>query len=164
MKAIQRTPKSTVVLKVMFFALILFSTFLQSTSTAQEKTVDPKSIYARLGGQEAIDAAIDIFYKKVLADDRVNHFFEDINMKAQIRKQKEFLGAAFGGPIPWEGKDMRSAHKGLDITEEHFGAIAEHLQASLKELKVDEGLIKEIMAVAASTHDDVLNKPKKKAE
>ncbi len=127
---------------------------------AQEKLVDPKSIYARLGGQASIDAAVDIFYKKVLADERVNYLFEGVSMSAQIRKQKEFLGAAFGGPVAWKGKNMRDAHKNLALTEEHFGAIVGHLASTLKDLKVDEGLTAEIMALVGSTKDDVLNKPK----
>ena len=126
----------------------------------EDKKVDPESIYARIGGQAAIDAAVDIFYTKVLADDSVNFFFEDINMKAQIRKQKEFLGAVFGGPKPWQGKNMRKAHENLDLSEEHFGAIAGHLNATLKELKVDEKLIAEIMTLVGTTKDDVLNRKK----
>lgn len=119
------------------------------------------SIYHRLGGKKAISAAVDAFYKRVLADKKVNHFFEDVNMKRQHNKQKAFLSAALGGPTPWKGKDMRKAHKHLDLTEADFNAIAGHLQAPLEELKVDKKLIGEVMAVAASTKDDVLNRPKK---
>lgn len=129
-------------------------------SAEEEKKVDPESIFARVGGQAAIDATVDLFYTKVLADDRVNYLFEDVDMTAQIRKQKEFIGAALGGPVAWEGRDMRRAHRDLALTEVHFGAIAEHLGASLQELKVDDKLIGEIMTVVASTKDDVLNKPK----
>ena len=46
------------------------------------------SVYERLGGQPAIDAAVELFYKKVLADKKVNHFFEDVNMNRQKNKQK----------------------------------------------------------------------------
>ena len=134
-----------------------------SLSAEEAKKADPDSIFVRVGGQAAIDATVDLFYTKVLADDRVNYLFEDINMNAQIRKQKEFIGAALGGPVAWEGRDMRRAHRDLDLTEEHFGAIAEHLAASLKELKVDDKLIGEIMTVVASTKDAVLNKPEAKA-
>lgn len=141
-------------------ALFVGSFACLQADEAKEKKVDPNSIYARLGGQPAIDAAVDIFYKKVLADDRVNFFFEDVNMKRQHNKQKEFLGAAFGGPVPYEGKDMRAAHSSLDLTEEHFGAIAEHLQATLKELKVDDKLIGEIMTAVASLKGEVLNEKK----
>ncbi|MDF1815863.1 MAG: group 1 truncated hemoglobin [Verrucomicrobiales bacterium] len=134
------------------------------SSFAQDKKVDPESIYARLGGQVAIDAAVDIFYKKVLADDSVNYFFEDISMKAQIRKQKEFLGAVFGGPVAWQGKNMREAHKNLDISEEEFAAIAGHLSSTLKDLKVASDLHDEIMTLVGSTKDDVLNREKTPAK
>jgi len=115
------------------------------------------SLYHQLGGRAAIDAAVDLFYVKVLADDRVNFFFEDINMMHQHRQQKAFLSAALGGPEPWTGKDMRKAHKDLDLEPEHFNAIAEHLLATLQELKVDEALIEQVMAVVGSTRSDVLN-------
>ncbi len=119
---------------------------------------DPKSIYFRLGGQPAVDAAVELFYKKVLADKSVNHHFEGINLDKQRAKQKQFLAAAFGGPVPYTGKDLRKAHRNLDLKESDFNAIAGHLQATLKELKIDDKLIAEVMAVAASTKDEVLDK------
>ncbi|MCB1204430.1 MAG: hypothetical protein KDN18_09235 [Verrucomicrobiae bacterium] len=115
------------------------------------------SLYQRIGGKGAINAAVDLFYKKVLADERVNHFFEDTNMKRQHAKQKEFLSHALGAPTPWTGKDMRKAHEHLDLREEDFNAIAENLVATLKELKVDDKLIEEVVAIVASTKKDVLN-------
>jgi len=127
-----------------------------------ERKVDPASIYHRIGGQAAIDAAVDLFYTKVLADERVNHFFEDVNMKRQHKRQKAFLGAALGGPLPYEGKDLRKAHAHLDLTEKDFNVIAEHLQSTLKELKVDAGLIQEVMGVVGTTKDAVLNRSKDK--
>ena len=75
---------------------------------------------------------MELFYKKVLADKHVNHFFEDVSMKKQRKKQKAFLAAALGGPIPYKGKDLRKAHAFLDLKESDFGAIAEHLQAPLR--------------------------------
>ena len=119
---------------------------------------EPPSLYDRIGGQAAIDAAVDLFYTKVLADERVNHFFDDVNMNKQHSKQKQFLGHVLGGPNPYTGKDMRAAHKHLDLKEEDFGAIAEHLQATLRELNVDPGLIGEVMTLVATTKNDVLNR------
>ena len=137
--------------------------FVLCTSVRAEnpetRKVDPKSIYHRLGGQAAINAAVDLFYTKVLADERVNHFFEDVNMKRQIKRQKAFLSAAFGGPTPYTGRTLRKAHADLDLTESDFGAIAGHLQATLTELKIDKDLINEVMTVAASTKNAVLNRP-----
>ncbi len=116
------------------------------------------SLYHKIGGKTAINAAVDLFYKKVMDDDRVNHFFEDVNMRRQHNKQKEFIGAALGGPTPWTGKDMRKIHSSLDLTESDFGVIAGHLQSTLEELKVDPELIKQVMTVIGSTKDDVLNR------
>ena len=115
------------------------------------------SLYHQIGGAAALTAAVDLFYLKVLADKRVNHFFVDINMETQNRKQKAFLAAVLGAPVPWTGKDMRAAHVNLDIRESDFNAIAEILQTTLAELKLDKQLITQIMTIVASTKDDVLN-------
>jgi hemoglobin len=119
------------------------------------------SLYQKLGGKAAIDAVVDAFYVKVLADKRVKDFFADVSMDKQRRKQKDFLSAAFGGPLPWTGKDMRKAHEGMGLTEEHFNAIAENLVNTLKDFKVKQELIDQVVAIAVSTKDDVLGRPKK---
>ena len=119
------------------------------------------SLYQKIGGKGAIDAVVDAFYVKVLADKRVKDFFADVSMDKQRRKQKEFLSAAFGGPLPWTGKDMRKAHTGMGLTEVHFNAIAENLVNTLKDFKVKQELIDQVVAIAVSTKDDVLDRPKK---
>ncbi len=119
------------------------------------------SLYQKLGGKAAIDAVVDAFYVKVLADKRVKDFFADVSMDKQRRKQKDFLSAAFGGPLPWTGKDMRKAHEGMGLTEEHFNAIAENLVSTLKDFKVKQELIDQVVAIALTTKDDVLGRPKK---
>lgn len=115
------------------------------------------SVYEQIGGAAAVDAAVDIFYRKVLADPVISHFFDSVDMDRQIGKQKAFLTMAFGGPNKYTGKDMREAHKHMKLKEEHFNAVAGHLQGTLKELNVPQNLIDEVMKIAASTHDDVLN-------
>ena len=52
---------------------------------------------------------------------------------------------------------MREAHAYLDLNETHFTAVAECLQATLEELGLPADIIDEVMAIVASTHDDVLN-------
>jgi len=120
------------------------------------------SLYQKLGGKAAIDAAVELFYTKVLADERVKHFFDDINMNKQRRKQKEFLSAALGGPIPWTGRDLRSAHSSLTgLNDTHFDAIAGHLKSTLEELKVNPELIAKVLAIVETTRSEVLNRPAK---
>lgn len=135
--------------------------FADEASRAKWRQARESSLYHQLGGKAAIDAAVEAFYVKVLADDRIKGFFEDISMAKQRRKQKEFLAAAFGGPTPWTGKDLRKAHANLPgLNESHFNAVAENLQKTLEDLKIRPDLIKQVMAIAASTRDDVLNRPK----
>jgi len=117
------------------------------------------SLFDRIGGEGAVGAAVDIFYRKVLGDDSIAQFFQDTDMDDQIAKQKSFLTMAFGGPNEYTGADMRKAHAPLvekGLNDDHFGAVAGHLQATLEELGVAEDLIGEAMTIAASTHDDVL--------
>lgn len=117
------------------------------------------SLFDRLGGTAAVDAAVDIFYRKVLSDDSINHFFDDSDMHAQREKQKAFLTMVFGGPNAYTGKDLRSAHAPLkqEIDDSHFNAVTGHMRETLNELKVPVDLIEEVMQIATSTRDDVLN-------
>lgn len=118
------------------------------------------TLFEKLGGEAAVNAAVDIFYRKVLGDDSISHFFESTDMAAQHAKQKAFLTMAFGGPNNYSGTDLRTAHAPLvkkGLNESHFGAVAGHLQATLEELNVPADLINEVMTIAASTKADVLN-------
>lgn len=119
------------------------------------------TLFDKIGGEEAVNAAVDIFYRKVLTDDSISHFFETVDMEAQHAKQKAFLTMAFGGPNNYSGDDMRKAHAPLvakGLNEDHFNAVATHLQATLEELNVAAELIAEVMAIAGGTKDDVLNR------
>ncbi len=116
------------------------------------------SLFERLGGNAAVDAAVDIFYAKVLADDRISQFFTTVDMDAQAAKQKAFLTMAFGGPNSYTGLDMREGHKHMNLNEGHFTAVVENLAATLKELGVSDADIAEVAKVANSVKDDVLNR------
>jgi len=116
------------------------------------------TLYERIGGEAAVDKAVDIFYEKVLADERINSFFENIDMFAQARKQKAFLTMVFGGPNDYTGEDMRNAHAGMGLNDEHFNAVVEDLAATLSELGVGEGDIQEVANIEESVRDDVLNR------
>lgn len=119
------------------------------------------TLFEKLGGQASVDAAVDIFYRKVLTDDRISQFFDGIDMDKQSAKQKAFLTMAFGGPNNYSGDDMRNAHANLvkqGLNDNHFDAVAENLQTTLEELAVPAELISEVMAIAGSTREDVLGR------
>lgn len=117
---------------------------------------DDKTLFEKIGGMDAVNAAVEIFYKKVLKDDRIKDFFINTNMESQIGKQKSFLAYAFGAPLKYTGKSMRDAHAHMDLTSDHFQAVVEHLIATLQELNVPDELIAEVGIIAESTKNDVL--------
>lgn len=119
-----------------------------------------QTIYDKLGGAPAMDAAVDIFYRKVLSDDRIAHFFDGVDMDKQRAKQKAFLTMAFGGPNSYTGRDMREVHKPLvakGLNSMHFDAVVENLGNTLAELGIADELIAQVAAVAETTRKDVLN-------
>lgn len=119
------------------------------------------SLYNDIGGDAAVNAAVDIFYRKVLKDARIKHFFDGVDMDKQAAKQKSFLTLAFGGPNNYSGADMRRGHAHLvakGLNDSHFDAVMENLGATLKELNVPDNLIAQAAAIAESTRKDVLGK------
>lgn len=122
------------------------------------------TLYDKLGGEAAVDLAVDKFYEKVLADERVQHFFAHTNIQQQKKHQKDFMTYAFGGAEHWNGRPMREAHKELvtemGLTDSHFNAIAEDLVATLVELNVPQALIDEVVQIVGSAahRNDVLNR------
>ena len=119
------------------------------------------TLFEQIGGEAAVNAAVDLFYRKVLADDRIAHFFDDVDMERQAAKQKAFLTMAFGGPHNYTGQDMRRGHAHLvkrGLNDSHFDAVAENLGATLKDMGVAQNLIDQVLAIAESTRNDVLNR------
>ena len=120
-----------------------------------------QSLYERLGGAPAMEAAVDIFYRKVLTDDRISHFFDDVDMDRQSAKQKAFLTMVTGGPNAYTGADMRRGHAHLvakGLNDAHFDAVVELLAGTLAELGGGASDIAEVGALANSVRDDVLNR------
>lgn len=120
-----------------------------------------QSIYEQIGGAAAMDAAVESFYRKVLSDERVAHFFDGVDMERQMAKQKGFLTMVTGGPNNYTGKSMRDGHRHLvarGLNDSHVDAIIELLGETLRELGVAEALITQIAAVADSVRDDVLDR------
>lgn len=119
------------------------------------------TLYEQIGGKDAIDAAVDIFYGKVLADERISHWFETVDMERQRGKQKAFLAYAFGAPVKYTGQDMRNGHAHLvakGLNDDDFNAVAENLVATLKDLSVGQELIDQVVALVETTRDDVLGR------
>ena len=115
-----------------------------------------KSIYAEIGGREAVESVVDDFYDRVLDDPLLEPYFEDTDMNALFAHQVQFVSAVAGGPADYDGADMQTAHEGMGITEEAFAHVAEHLDAALRENGVDGATAETIIGEVAALEDDVV--------
>jgi len=95
-----------------------------------------KSLYERLGGKDAITAVVDDFVANVAADKRINGFFAKTDVPRLKRNLVDQICQATGGPCTYTGKDMKTAHKGMGITDADFNALVEDLKKSLDKFKV----------------------------
>ena len=117
-----------------------------------------QSLYQEIGGGEAVEAVVDEFYDRVLADDRLVEFFEDQDMTELRAHQVQFISAVTGGPVEYSGQDMREAHDHLDISEAEFDAVASHLEDALCVHGVDDENVEAIMSEVASLKAPVLGR------
>lgn len=125
------------------------------------ETRNHENIFIKIGGINALHDIVDLFYDKVLHDDRVNFFFKDADMNVQRGKMKAFLMMALGGPVKFTGKDMRHAHTRLvaaGLNDTHFDVIGTYLEESLHEYGVSQDIRSEVSSVLESVRNDVLNR------
>lgn len=123
--------------------------------------VQGPSLFERIGGEAAVNAAVDLFYHKVLDDYRINRFFEKTDMPKQVEHLKAFMTVAFGGPNNYTGRSLRDGHARLvkmGLNDSHYDAVMEHLGATMQELNVPADLIAEAAALVESVRGEVLGK------
>jgi hemoglobin len=116
------------------------------------------SLYERLGAQPAITAVVDDFVTNVAADKRINHYFAKTDLAALKYHLVEQICAGTGGPCVYTGKDMKTAHQGLGITNRDFNALVQDLGKSLKKFKVKAREQKELVAILAPMRKDIVEK------
>ena len=130
-------------------------------ASAQE--MKAKSLYSRLGGKKAITAVVDEFVNNCAGDSRISKFFTDTaNDPARLAKFKTNLVNQIcqksGGPCKYAGKDMKTAHKGMGITDADFTALVEDLVKALDKFKVGATEKNELLAALGPMKGDIVEK------
>jgi hemoglobin len=131
---------------------------LIGSASAQNKN----SLYKRLGGYDALAAVTDEFITALATDKKLGRFFVGAsdNSKARIRQLVvDQLCAATGGPCVYIGRDMKTSHKGLGITEEDWNIAVKHLVNTLNKFKVPEKEQKEVVGALSGLKADIVEKP-----
>ena len=119
------------------------------------------TLYETIGGTQRINAAVELFYAKVFADDSLRSFFEGVDAQGLHARQSMFVSMLLGGQKVYSGKNLAAAHacsrlKGM--TDVHFDTMLEHFRAALTEIQIAPERVVEIMALLESTRDAVLNR------
>jgi hemoglobin len=97
-----------------------------------------KSLYDRLGGKDAIVAVVDDFVGNVAADNRINRYFAKTDISRLKRNLVDQICAGTGGPCTYTGRDMKTAHAGMGVTNADFDALVGDLVKTLDKFKVPD--------------------------
>lgn len=116
-----------------------------------------ETLYDTLGGEAGIEAVVDEFYDRVLADEELEPYFEGVDTDALHDHQAKFIGHVAGGPVEYDGRTMAAAHAHLDITGEDFDRVAGHLKTSFQAFDVSADGREELLDAVASLRSDVVS-------
>jgi len=124
----------------------------------QQMATKEKSLYDRLGGKPAITAVVDDFVARVAADRRINRFFANTDVPSFKAKLVDQICEASGGPCKYTGKDMKTAHAGMGVTDTDFDALVGDLVATLDKFKVPEKEKSELLGALGPMKKDIVSK------
>ena len=127
---------------------------------------EAKTLWDRLGGEASVAKVVDDFVNTAGKDPKVN-FWRDptkVPSKEEVAALKEhlveFFSSVTGGPLKYEGKSMKEAHKGMKITNAEFDAAAKDLQEALEKNGAKPADEKAVMAVVEGTRKDIVAEAK----
>jgi hemoglobin len=153
---------------------IVLAFFAAACAPKGEKAIDsatvkaapdstPRSLYDRLGGTTAIASVVDGFVANVAADTRINKFFTRVAKDtAAMRQFKQKLVdqvcQGSGGPCTYTGKDMKTAHQGMGLTNADFDALVEDLVKALDAAGVQQKEKDDLLAILGPMRGDIVTK------
>jgi len=135
---------------------LLLTGFVMPPATAQDK-----SLYERIGGYNALAAVVDDFIGRLVTDKQFERFFAGHSVDSKKRIRQHILDqfcSATGGPCVYTGREMKTSHGGLGITNADWEAAAKHLAASLDKFKVPEKEKGEVLAFVTTLKKDIVEK------
>jgi hemoglobin len=117
------------------------------------------TLYSRVGGYDAIAAMVENLLPRLTSDPQLGRFWKNRSHDG-VRREKQllidFLCASAGGPLLYVGRDMKTSHKGMNISESDWTAFIGHLEATLDSFKVPANERTQVLAFVDSTKSDIL--------
>src|SRR6266540_6218828 len=119
----------------------------------------PATLYARLGGYDAIAAVADDLMPRLMSDPQLGRFWAN-RAADSIRREKQllidFLCASAGGPLYYTGRDMPTVHRGMRISESDWTVFLTHIKATLEAFQVPQAERDQVVGFVQSIKADIV--------
>ena len=118
-----------------------------------------KTLYERLGGYDAISAVVGDLLPRLRGDPLLAHFWQhrpEDSLKRSKQLLIDFLCSSAGGPTYYTGRDMKTSHKGMRISESNWSTFMGHLNATLEAFKISQAERDDLVAFVQSTKTDMV--------
>lgn len=143
-------------------AFLIFAMVLVCAGSAfAQAATKEKTLYQRLGGYDAIAAVSDDFVDRLGKGKLLSRFVVGLSVDSKKRLRQhlvDFLCNATGGPCLYLGRDMKTVHTGLGITEDDWKESVDALVATLDKFKVPEKEKNEVLGAVSALKKDVVEK------
>jgi hemoglobin len=141
--------------------LLLGLSFAALVYAAPPQAAAQPTLYRRLGGYDALAAVTDDFLGRLATDPQMGRFFKGLSTDSQKRIRQhivDFLCVATGGPCIYNGRDMKTAHTGLNITEDDWSLSVKMLTATLDKFKVPDKEKSDVLGAVSGLQADIVGR------
>ena len=120
---------------------------------------DGGSAFERIGGAATVRLAVDELYKLILADPELEGYFQGVNMPKLKVHMVDLLTTVLGGPGQYTGRELADAHRGLEITEEHYRKVGDYLIGLLERIGAPDDVVESVGATLTAVSDQIIVEP-----
>ena len=104
-----------------------------------------KTLFEKYGGFSTVSKIVLTFYDRMIEDDTVGPFFDDVDLSRLIDHQNKFISSLMGGPASFSDNHIERAHRHMTIEDHHFDRLKEIVEETLVEYSVEAADIKTIL-------------------
>ena len=118
-----------------------------------------KTLYDRLGGYDAISAVVNELLSRLMSDSQLERFWNNRGEDGLNREKQlliDYLCSSAGGPLLYTGRDNKTSHKGMGISESDWDKLIGHLNATLDVFQVPQQERIDLLAFIESTRADIV--------
>lgn len=121
--------------------------------------MNQKTLYERLGGYDGITAFASDLLPRLQGDSQLGRFWQNRGDDGIAREKQlliDFLSAHAGGPMYYTGRDMKTSHVGMKISEEDWSIFLKHAGATMENLQVPKQECDDVVGFVLSLKEDIV--------